>query len=75
MDFDKLLEVRRSIRDYEDEEVSTDLIKEVIKESIKAPNGRNLQAWRFVIVNSKEFIQKIAESNRQIILADLKGPF
>lgn len=71
MDFYKLLEVRRSIRDYEDKEVSTDLIKEIIKDSIKAPNGRNLQAWRFVIVNNKEFIKKIAESNRKIILADL----
>jgi len=71
MDFNKLLEVRRSIRDYEDKDVSTDLIKEVIRESIKAPNGLNRQEWRFVIINNKAFIKKIAQSNQKFILADL----
>jgi nitroreductase len=75
MDFNKLLEVRRAIRDYEDKAVSTDLIKEIIKDSIKAPNGRNLQAWRFVIINSKVFINRITEVQKKLILEDLdKNP-
>ena len=75
MDFFKLLEVRRAIRDYEDKEVSTELIKEIIKDSIKSPNGRNLQAWRFVIVNSRKFIKKITDSCLKSILEDLdKNP-
>jgi nitroreductase len=72
MEFSKLLELRRSIRDYEDKEVPTDLIKEIIRDSIKAPNGRNLQAWRFIIVNSKKFIQKITDSCLKSVLADLE---
>ena len=75
MDFNKLLEVRRSIRDYEDKPVSTELIKDIIKDSIKAPNGRNLQGWRFIIVNSKAFINRITEASKKLILEDLdKNP-
>jgi nitroreductase len=75
MDFFKLLEVRRAVRDYEDKAVSDDLIKEIINDSIKAPNGRNLQAWHFVIVNSKNFINRITEAQKKVILNDLdKNP-
>jgi len=53
MDFFKLLEKRRSVRDYEDKPVPLHLIQEMIDDGIKAPNAGNMQLWRFVVVNDK----------------------
>ena len=52
-DFVELLKKRRSIRDYEDKEVSVKTIKEIIKESCLAPssgNGQRVKEWnpRFI---------------------------
>lgn len=68
-DFIELLKKRRSIRDYEDKEVSIEIIKEIIKESCLAPSSGNGQPWRFIIVNSKEMIKKLSdESKRNLIV-------
>ncbi|MFC1533632.1 nitroreductase family protein [Thermodesulfobacteriota bacterium] len=73
MDFFQLLEKRRSIRDYEDKPVPLDLIKEIINDSIKAPNAGNMQLWRFIIVNNKELIKRISDSNKKGLLADIEA--
>jgi len=72
MDFNELLEKRRSVRDYEDKEVPLDLIQEIINDAIKAPNAGNMQLWRFVVVSSKEWMKKISDSNRKGFLADIE---
>ncbi len=73
MDFFEVLEKRRSIRDFEDKEVSLDLIKDLINESIKAPNAGNMQLWRFVIVNNKEWVKKLSDANKQAMISDIEG--
>jgi nitroreductase len=73
MDFSELMDKRRSIRDYEDKEVPLDLIKEIINDSVKAPNAGNMQLWRFVVVNSKEWMKKISDSNKKGFLADIEA--
>ncbi len=45
---------RRSIREYTEEEVPLELIKEIIKAGMWAPSGLNNQPWRFAIVTNKE---------------------
>jgi nitroreductase len=75
MDFFELLKQRRSIRDFEDKEVSLQLIEEIIKDSIKAPNAGNMQLWRFIIINNREWIKKLSDSNKKTILEDInKNP-
>ena len=61
MDFKELLEKRRSVRDFEDKEVPLDLIKEIINDSIKAPNASHRQPWSFIIVNNKDMMKRISE--------------
>lgn len=72
MDFFELLKVRRSVRDYEDKPVSTELIKEIINDSIKAPNAGNMQLWRFVIVNNKEWVKKCSDASKKAILEGIE---
>ena len=71
MDFSELLKKRRSVRDYQDKPVSLETIKEIINDGIKAPNAGNMQLWRFVIVNNKEWMKKISDSCKQAILKDI----
>ena len=72
MDFSELLVKRRSIRNFEDKPVPLEVIQDIINDSIKAPNAGNMQLWRFVIVNDKEWMKKISDACKQSILKDIQ---
>ncbi len=72
MDFSKLMNQRRSVRDYEEREVSPDLIKQIINDSIQAPSASNIQPWSFVIIHNKEMIKRISDSSKSTILAGIE---
>jgi nitroreductase len=63
--------VRRSIREYTDEQVSTDQLLEIIKAGVWAPSGLNNQPWRFVVVLDDAVRQQLSETTHysHIILA------
>jgi nitroreductase len=72
MDFSELLVKRRSVRDFEDKPVSTDLVKEILKDTVQAPSAGNKQPWKFIIVNNKEYIKRISDSSRDTILRGIE---
>ena len=72
MDFNELLAKRRSVRDYEDREVPLDLIKDLIEDCTKAPNAGNMQLWRFIIINNKDFMKKISDACKQAVLSEIE---
>jgi len=51
---------RRSIREYTDEEIPIEQLREIVKAGIWAPSGLNNQPWRFVIVQSLEIREELA---------------
>jgi nitroreductase len=71
-DFSDLLKARRSIRDFQDKDLPVDLVKEIIKESCLAPSSANGQPWRFIIVNNKEWIERLSDESKKNILAFLE---
>lgn len=72
MNFDELLIERRSVRDFEDRPVPVDLVKALINDGIKAPNSGNNQAWKFIIVNDREFIKRMSDAGKVAILSDIE---
>ena len=54
MDINQIFDSRHSIRDYQDKDVSYDLIGELIDSARKAPSSGNVQNWRFIIVKDKK---------------------
>jgi len=52
MTFPELLKNRRAIRDFQEKEVSLDVVKEMLKESCLAPSASNGQPCQFIIVNN-----------------------
>lgn len=50
---------RRSVRAYLDRPVEKELLEAIIDAGNWAPTGNNLQRWRFVVVQDKQFIQRL----------------
>lgn len=52
---------RRSIREFTDEPVSAETLREIIRAGIWAPSGLNNQPWRFVIITDQAVRNLISE--------------
>ena len=57
--FYNLIKKRRSVRDFKNDEVDFEIIKNAILAAGTAPNGANLQPWHFVIIKNKLIKKKI----------------
>jgi nitroreductase len=55
---------RRSIRKFKTEKLSDRHIYEIIESGIWAPSGLNNQPWRFVIISSSDFKEKISSQTK-----------
>lgn len=73
MDYKELMEKRRAIRDYEDRDVPLEVVREIINDSIKAPNAGNRQIWSFIIVNSKARMKELSDLNKKTVLAGIEA--
>jgi len=72
MEFKELLEKRRAVRDYEDREVSLEVVRDIINDAIKAPNAGNRQIWSFVIVRDKKRMKELSDLNKKTTLAGIE---
>ena len=57
----KIIESRRSIRQYKPEQIADDEIRQIIDAAINAPSARNQQKWHFTVIQDKIIIDKMAE--------------
>ncbi len=71
MDFSTLLANRRSIREFQDQEVPLSLLEEIIQETSLAPTASNRQPVRFIIVRNRELIRRLSGESKKCLLADL----
>ena len=64
-EFFRLLERRRTVRDYSDRDVPIELIRTAIRTAGTAPSGANMQPWRFVVVRDADIKRKIRARRSQ----------
>ncbi len=57
-----LLESRRSIRKYQDKEIPTEVIHQLLKAGQMAPSRANSQPWRFIVITDGEIKQKLFDA-------------
>jgi nitroreductase len=75
MNFPELLAKRRSVRDYQNREVSPEVVKDILKDTCFAPSSGNGQPWQFIVVNHKEWVHKLSdESKKNFVAAIEKDP-
>ena len=61
-DFETIINTRRSIREYQDKDVSDEDILKIIKAGMQAPGSRlNAEPWEFVVIKNKETLEKLGE--------------
>ncbi|MBN2135398.1 MAG: nitroreductase family protein [Acidobacteria bacterium] len=68
MIFSEILKNRRSIRSFEDKAVPPEIINSIINDSILAPSAGNEQPWKFIIINNKDMINRIAAESKKNLL-------
>lgn len=61
-----LITSRRSIRSWQDKQVSEDLLRQAIGLATHAPNGGNQQNWYFYIILNKKVIDSIADAVQDV---------
>ena len=61
-EFYEMLNCRRTVRDFSDEDVPFGTIENAIFSAGTAPSGAHMQPWRFVVVKDKEIKRKIREA-------------
>ena len=67
-EFLQIMERRRTVRDFSNNELPIEIIKNCIKTTITAPSGANKQPWHFVIIKDhkiKSQIRKAAEKEEK----------
>lgn len=62
MDFKELVQSRRSCRKFTTEEVGSEDLSLLLRAALMSPTSKNKQAWKFVVVDDKLKIQKLADS-------------
>lgn len=62
VDFEQVINTRRSIREYCDRQVSDDDILKILKAGMQAPGSRlGAEPWEFIVIKNKEILAKLAE--------------
>ena len=62
MEFEKVIEKRRSIRKYKDTPVPKEQLIKILEAARIAPSASHRQPWHFIVVEDKDKIRKLAKS-------------
>lgn len=61
-EFRKLMQRRRTVREFSDREIPIEVIEDAIIAAGTAPNGANMQPWHFAVITSPDLKKKIREA-------------
>jgi nitroreductase len=61
MEFFEVVNKRRTIRDFENEVISKEIIEKIISAGLKAPTNDHMRDWQFVVITDKEVTVKLLE--------------
>lgn len=57
----ELLRNRTSVRNFTGEDISIDIIRNILEAGRLSPSGGNEQSWRFGVITDKDIIKKISQ--------------
>jgi nitroreductase len=69
--YEELLKNRRSIRDYQDKKISSEVLQEVLKDTCQAPSAMGLQPWEFIVIQDQKLMEKISDESKKNILREI----
>jgi len=63
MDTIKTIKTRKSTREFTDREIPWEYISEILTAGMSGPSCVNSRQWYFIVVTSKEMLNRMAEAN------------
>ena len=67
MELKEVIEKRASVRNFSDEPISIETLKEIVRLAGLAPSINNSQPWKFIVITRKEMLKEMAEIVRNKI--------
>lgn len=61
MELKEILRARRSVRKFEDRAVEREVVEELLKQAFTAPSSRNTRSTRYMVVEGREMMERIAQ--------------
>ena len=61
MEFYEVIEKRRTIRDFEKEDIPNDVLERIISAAMKAPTNDHMRDWQYIIVRDKDMAAKLLD--------------
>lgn len=61
MDFYEVVEKRRTIRDFENEEITQAVVERIIAAAMKAPTNDHMRDWHYIVIRDKETVAKLLD--------------
>ena len=61
MEFYEVVEKRRTIRDFESEDIPKEVVERVISAAMKAPTNDHMRDWHFIIVKNHETAARLLD--------------
>ncbi|MBL7183502.1 MAG: nitroreductase family protein [Anaerolineae bacterium] len=58
-----MIKKRRSIREYTDQAVTDEQIRQLLEAAMAAPSGSNIQPWEFVVVRDPDLKRQLAQTH------------
>ena len=61
MDFYEVIEKRRTIRDFEQTEISDEAITRILSAALKAPTNDHMRDWQYIVISDKAVSAKLLD--------------
>ncbi len=61
MEFYEVVEKRRTIRDFENEEIPQAVVERIISAALKAPTNDHMRDWHYIVIRDKETVAKLLD--------------
>lgn len=75
MEFDEIIQHRRSVREYQPQPVQRETLLELIDAAVQAPSAMDEQPWHFTIVTDKALLARMSQNAKvQLLAASARGP-
>ena len=61
MEFFKVIEKRRTIRDFENVRIPEDVVQKIIGAGFKAPTNDHMRDWHFIVIDDRKKVMKLLD--------------
>ena len=61
MEFFEVVEKRRTIRDFENESMSAEMLEKIINAGLQAPTNDHMRDWHYIVIRDKSITMKLLD--------------